>query len=413
MSYGATAFSARMFGALWILLCLSLPVGAAQSTLEAFADSAYRKHSGFEEQLETLRAYDRDSLSVEERLSYDIFEWYLEDQVFHRPIMLGDVTADAVPYEDWLRHHTTSTLTPEALFEILEDEVHRVQARVAEVFEALGIDGKTMADRMSVVHARGMAITQAQSTAVSEQMQGYVDRAAEVVRSRFGLFPVDPIVVTPVHELSSIAGYRPGSEAQGRPDQVQILPGPNGVPYYLRLTVSHHEAFPGHYVQEGVFRQLDHLPYFRRQMGSRANGEGWALYGEQLAWEAGLFNDADPLFELGFVESQLWRASRAIADVGLHAKGWSIEQTEAFLAETLGVDALKAGTMVESMVASPGAATDSTSGFLTYRRLRTRMADALGDAFDIVDYHRLVLENGPMPMEILEQLIDAAIANRT
>ena len=397
-------------GAALGIFLLGLAAWGDDASFEAFADAAYRKHSGFTQSLETLRAYDRSALTPDERLSYDILEWVLEDQAFHRPILLGDRPASDVAYDEWIRHHTTLDISPEELYERLQHEVVRTQELVEDLFTSLGIEALSMAERMVEVHARGIAMTQEQGLAVSEEMQRYVDRAADAMRDSFGLYPNEPIVVTPVPGMISIAGFRAGSEAQGRPHQVQIEPGPNGVPYYLRKTVSHHEGFPGHYVQESVAWQVEDLPYFRTQVGSRAYGEGWALYGEQLAWESGLFDDADPLHLLGFVESQLWRSARALADVGLHAMGWSEERVEEFLIANLGVDSIKARAMIEGYRASPGAAVDSSAGFLTYMRLRARLADAAGTEFRIVDFHRLALEQGPMPMEILERLIDAAIA---
>ena len=405
----STVGRAFAWAILVVLLAAQVVLGS-ESSFEAFADAAYRKHSGFEESLETLRTYDRSALSPDERLSYDILEWVLEDQAFRRPILLGDRPSSDVAYEEWIRHHTTTDISPEALYECLQTEVARTQELVEDLFASLGIEALSMAERMDEVHARGITITHDLGLAVSQEMQGYVDRAAGVMRASFDLYPNEPIVVTPVSGMISIAGFRAGSEAQGRPHQVQIEPGPNGVPYYLRKTVSHHEAFPGHYVQESVAWQVEDLPYFRSQIGSRAYGEGWALYGEQLAWESGLFEDADPLHLLGFVESQLWRSARALADVGLHAMGWSEQRVEEFLIANLGVDSIKARAMIEGYRASPGAAVDSSSGFLMYLRLRARLADALGSEFRIIDFHRLVLEHGPMPMQILERLIDAAIA---
>lgn len=396
--------------AILVALLVVHGVDGSESSFEAFADGAYRKHSGFEESLETLRTYDRRTLSPDDRLSYDILEWYLEDQAFHRPIVLGDRALSDVAYEEWIRHYTTTEISPEALYERLYAEVRRTRDRVEELFRSLEIEGASMAERMDEVHARGIAITKTLDLAVFEEMQGYVDRAEGVARPLFGLYPDEPIVVTPVPDMLSIAGFRPGSEAQGRPHQVQIEPGPNGVPYYLRMTIAHHEAFPGHYVQESVLWQLEDLPYFRTKMGSRSYGEAWALYGEQLAWDAGLYEGADPLHELGFVESQLWRSSKALADVGLHAMGWTVNETEAFLIETLGVDQAKAGEMIERSQTAPGAAVDSYSGFLSFMTLRARMTEALGSNFRIVDFHCLVLEHGPMPMAILERVVDAAIA---
>ena len=391
----------------WIL---SLALGATDDdAFGRFLDDAYRKHTGFEASLEELHRFDRDALSAGDRLSYDLFEWYLEDQAFSRAVLLGDVSADEVPYDRWLRHHTTTSKRPLEWFEILSDEVERNRATVDRLFVDLAIEGETFSDRMAVVAQIGLQRTAEMGYSVADEMQGYVDAAADLLRPYFGIYPDAPIVVTPVPGLLSAAGFRMGSEAQGRPNQVQILPGRDGVPYYLRFTIAHHEAYPGHYVQESIQETLTELPRFRIQWGFTAYTESWALYGEQLAWDVGRYVDGDPLHELGFFESKLYRSTRALTDVGLHAAGWDVEHAVAFLNETIGIAETDARAVVARMIESPGAAVASYAGYVEFMSLRGRMEASLGDAFHLIDFHRTVLEGGPMPMEILERVVDDAL----
>ena len=211
--------------------------------------------------------------------------------------------------------------------------------------------------------------------------------------------------VTPVTNLLSVAGFRHGSEAQGRPNQVQIKPGRDGVPYYLRLTIAHHEAFPGHYVQEHHQDQLTDLPEFRQKGGFRAYTESWALYAEQLSYDIGLFETADPLHRLGFVESKLWRSTHALADVCLNGMGWTVDQAVALLTETLDLSSLDAQTRVTRMIEDPGAATASYTGYLYLIRFRDEAMEALGDSFEWASFHDVILETGPAPMEILATVV--------
>jgi uncharacterized protein (DUF885 family) len=266
-----------------------------------------------------------------------------------------------------------------------------------------------MADRMAVVHEIGLRRTINAGVAVTDEMQAYVDAAAEALAKHFACYPADPVVVVPVPGILSASGVRMGSAAQERPNQVQIRPGRDGVPYYLRLTIAHHEAYPGHYVQEYNQEQLSHLPDFRRYGNYRAYGEAWALYGEQLAWDVGLFDSADPLHKLGFVESKLWRSTIALTDVGLNSRRWSRNDAVDFLIQMLGMDDVDARTRVDRMLEDPGAATASYTGYLCYMAFRDHMRSALGDAFRLLDFHRLVLETGPAPMEILERVVMAYV----
>jgi uncharacterized protein (DUF885 family) len=116
---------------------------------------------------------------------------------------------------------------------------------------------------------------------------------------------------------------------------------------------------------------------------------------------------------LGIAESKLWRSSKALTDVGLNGMGWSLDKAHTFLSEALDVDESEAHAMVGPMIENPGAATASYTGYICYVSFRERMEAALGDAFRLVDYHCVVLENGPMPMKILERVIDDYIATHT
>jgi len=395
---------------LTILLAVSLSTIAQDAEFLQFLNDAYRRHSGFQESLNTLRAFDRDVLSPKDQCSYDLFEWFLEDQIFYQPVALGDVSANDVTYERLLEHYTTTQWTASELYELLENDVASSLSAVEDIHSQLGITAASMSVRR--VEAEQMSTQRASQpgVAVAAEMQAYVDTAQTSMAQYFSMYPTDGVVVTQVPGILSIAGFRWGSSALGRPHQVQIAPGRDGVPYHLRRTVSYHEAFPGHYVQESWQKQLSDLPEFRQKWGFRAYNEAWALYAEQLAWDCGLYLDADLLQIWGFIDSKLCRASFALCDLGLHAMSWSQEQAVSLLVDRLGIGESEAIERIDRFLDYPGAATDAYAGFACLVRLRTRMQEALGQNFRLVDFHDLVLQTGPTPMSILTELVEAFIS---
>jgi uncharacterized protein (DUF885 family) len=165
-------------------------------------------------------------------------------------------------------------------------------------------------------------------------------------------------------------------------------------------TTAYHEAIPGHHFQMAIAQEMD-LPSFRNDLFFNGYGEGWALYAERLAWEMGLYED-DPYGNVGRLRLELLRAVRLVADTGIHAKRWTREETSAYMGETVG------GLSVETdrYIVLPAQATGYKIGMIKILELRQRAMDQLGDQFDLKEFHRLVLGNGSMPLEILERVVD-------
>jgi uncharacterized protein (DUF885 family) len=163
-----------------------------------------------------------------------------------------------------------------------------------------------------------------------------------------------------------------------------------------------HEAIPGHHLQGALTRELE-IPTFRKDIEFNAYVEGWALYAEYLAWEMGLYDD-DPLSNLGRLQFEQMRALRLVVDTGVHARGWTFAETSDRVEELTG-SAISRGYLTRFFVL-PGQATGYTIGFLKILELRQRAMDQLGDAFDLGEFHDVILGNGPMPLEILERSVD-------
>jgi uncharacterized protein (DUF885 family) len=183
--------------------------------------------------------------------------------------------------------------------------------------------------------------------------------------------------------------------------QMPLRPG-RMTQYGLR-TLVYHETVPGHHLQIALEMENEAQPRFRRLRAFgfiSAFGEGWALYGERLAAEAGWY-EGDPVGRLGQLEAQLFRARRLVVDTGLHARRWTREQAIAYGFEQ---------SEVERYVMNPGQACAYMLGQLKMLELREKAKRALGERFDLKAFHSLVLDTGTVPLELLERRVDAYIA---
>jgi uncharacterized protein (DUF885 family) len=180
------------------------------------------------------------------------------------------------------------------------------------------------------------------------------------------------------------------------------------LPRYQLEALAFHEGVPGHHMQQAIVTELEGVPEFQKYSSFTAYTEGWALYAERVAKELGFY--ADPYADFGRLAMELWRACRLVVDTGIHHRRWSREQAAAYLVENTPNSVDDASESIERYIAMPGQATAYMIGKLKLVELRQRAEQALGDAFDIRQFHDTVLQEGPMPLWLLEQKIDALIA---
>lgn len=210
-------------------------------------------------------------------------------------------------------------------------------------------------------------------------------------------------------ETAPVAFYNRPSEDGSRP----------GI-YYVNLAdmrqvlkpqteaISYHEGAPGHHFQIALAQELPDVPKFRRFGGYGAYAEGWGLYAESLGKELGFYED--PYSEFGMYSTQLWRAVRLVVDTGIHSKRWSREQAIKYFLDNALLSERDATKEVERYFNWPGQATSYMVGQLKITELRERAQRELGARFDIRDFHAVVLENGSVPLDVLEQLVLAYLA---
>lgn len=174
-------------------------------------------------------------------------------------------------------------------------------------------------------------------------------------------------------------------------------------------TLAYHEGIPGHHLQISTALGLKDLPLIRQLTLYSAYAEGWALYAEQLAAEIGMYRN-DPWGNLGRLQAELLRAARLVVDTGIHAQSWSREQAISYMVATTGMSEAEVTSEVERYMAMPGQACAYKVGELKILELRERAKAALGAKFSLKDFHTVILENGGMPLTLLEQLVNEWIA---
>jgi uncharacterized protein (DUF885 family) len=318
-------------------------------------------------------------------------------------------------YTYWLRHHTTLDMIADEIHELGLQEVARIQAEMEDLFTELGITGDNLAMKMNQVTFYGGTMplrTNADRQAVLDEYQALIDHAEKNLSDLFDLRPRADVVVEPVFAPNAPGAYYVSPSLDGsRPGMFYVNVTDVNVARHGMPTLAYHEAIPGHHFQIAIQLELTGIPTFRTGVNFTSYAEGWALYAEHLTWEVGFYED-DPYGNLGRLQSELFRAARLVVDTGIHSKGWSREEAIDYMVDNVGYSRTDMTREVERYIVWPGQATAYKIGMIKILELRERAAQALGDDFDIKEFHNLILGSGAMPLEILEQVVDDYIAER-
>jgi uncharacterized protein (DUF885 family) len=174
--------------------------------------------------------------------------------------------------------------------------------------------------------------------------------------------------------------------------------------------LSLHEAVPGHHLQISRAQELEGLPDFRRNGGYTAYIEGWGLYAESLGGEMGFYKD--PYSKFGQLTYEMWRACRLVVDTGMHSFGWSRQQAIELMKENTAKTENDIIVEIDRYIVWPGQALAYKIGELKIKELKARAKRELGERFDIRKFHNALLDDGPLPLDLLEKQIDAWIARQ-
>lgn len=333
----------------------------------------------------------------------------------YMPHTRDSVGLDALPdgmawYAFSAKQQTTSDLTPEAIHQIGLDEVARIHEQIRGVMAETKFEG-SLQDFF-----RFMQTDRRFEFRSEEQLLAHyrdIERKIEAkVPELFSLTPKAGFEIRPIEAFraASAAGgeYMSPSEDGSRPGIFYV--NTFDLPTRKRWDAEDlflHEAIPGHHFQLALQQELTDLPAFRRFGGETAYIEGWGLYAESLGKELGIYTD--PYDYFGRLQGELWRAVRLVVDTGLHSKGWTRQQVLDYMFENSSVSEPDAIAEAERYIAWPGQALAYKIGELKIQELRKRSEAALGEAFDIREFHAEVLKDGALPLPLLEAKIDAWI----
>jgi uncharacterized protein (DUF885 family) len=320
-------------------------------------------------------------------------------------------------YQAMLRQFTTTDYTPEHVHELGLSEVQRIDAEMDALLRAQGLETGTVAERMAALRADPRFLLPDTDDGRAQLLARYREILGDIssrMPEYFRTIPPEKLEVEriPVSAEKGSAGayYNPAALDGSRPATFFAnLRNTAETPTWGMKTLSYHEGIPGHHFQIATGHTLKGLPFLRQQPIYTAYSEGWALYAERLAAEIGMYRD-DPFGDLGRLQAEMFRAVRLVVDTGLHAKGWSREQAIEYMVGTTGMGESEVTSEVERYMALPGQATAYKVGQLKILELREKARAALGERFDLKAFHAVVLENGAVPLTVLERLVDQWIA---
>lgn len=315
-----------------------------------------------------------------------------------------------------LRQQTTTDLTPQQVHDIGLAEVARISAEMDAILKAQGFTEGTVGARMDQLGDDPRFLfedSDAGRQAILDEYTRLLDDVAKRMPEAFETIPpqkLEVVRVPPFSEAGSAgAYYNPPSLDGTRPGRFFAnLRDVRETPRFSMKTLAYHEGIPGHHFQIATAQNLD-LPIARSNLPFTAYTEGWALYAERLAWEMGMYKD-DPLGDLGRLQAEIFRAVRLVVDTGMHYKKWSREQAIQYMLETTGIAEGDVTAEIERYAVMPGQACAYKIGMIKILELRERAKTALGDKFDLKKFHAVVLNNGPLPLTVLESVIDEWIA---
>jgi len=359
-----------------------------------------------------VAAINNKIIPAYQQLSNFIGDEYLS--AARESVGLSDLPNGEAWYAHMVRLRTTTDLTPDEIHQIGVNEVARIHDEMRGVMEEVGFEGD-LEDFFDFLNSDD----QFYFDEPEQLIQGYRDMSAHIESLAPKLFSVFPKAAFEVRRVETFRekSASGGSYSSGTPDGSR--PGIfyanaydiKSRPIWAMESLFLHEAIPGHHFQISIQRELEGLPEFRRFGGYTAFSEGWGLYAETLGKELGVYTD--PYQYFGALNAELWRALRLVVDTGIHAKGWSRQDVLDYMYANSAVKEARAVSEAERFIAIPGQALAYKIGQLKIRELRNRAEEALGDKFNVREFHSVILVDGALPLSLLETKVDRWIATQS
>ena len=389
--------------------------------LDQFTNPKIDEHlfySAIKNMPETISSQDRENLekSYREMIRKKLIPAYQELKDFltntYLPAGLDSSGIGALPhgnetYQYLIKYHTTTDMTPDEIFELGQKEVLRITKEMEKVKDQVGFKGDLKAFFVHVRKNKDL-IPFTEPEQVIENFNAIHDKMKANLSKLFDLKPKTAFEVRRTQafrEASASAEYLMGSKDGTRPG-VFYVPIPDVKSYntFGDEALFLHEAIPGHHYQLSLQQENKNLPGFMHSEGMGVYVEGWALYAESLGKELGLYED--PYQYFGMLSGEMHRAIRLVVDAGIHSKGWSREKAIQYSLDHEAESEASIISEIERYMVAPGQALAYKIGQLKILELRARAELALGDKFNIKEFHNQILNSGSLPLVLLEEKID-------
>jgi uncharacterized protein (DUF885 family) len=353
-----------------------------------------------------------DTIAQQVLPSYQRFAKFLA--VTYIPVCRKDPGIWALPdgdayYAFRIRQSTTLDKSAAEIHQIGLEEVKRDEAEILAIVHRLGFADLQSFSAALKANPKEHA---ASADALIATYKGYIGQMQPRLPELFGRLPKAKLEVVPMPAYMAPdqpqAFYDQGTSDGKRPGNVDV----NTYHWADRSlvdveAVAYHEGIPGHHLQISIQQELTSLPDFRKQAYYTAYTEGWALYSERLGKEIGFYQD--PYSDYGRLEADMWRAIRLVVDTGVHSQQWTRQQMVDYFHQHSAIDETNVQSEVDRYIAWPGQALGYKMGQLKILQLRDHAKTALGPAFDLKAFHDVILDSGALPMDVLEQQVDAWI----
>jgi len=314
-------------------------------------------------------------------------------------------------YEQRTRFYTTLNMTPQEVFDQGMSEVARIRSQMENIISELGFPG-TFAEFFEFLRTDPQFYASTPKELLQEAAW-LSKKAEEFLPEYFEELPSLPFTVKPVPDdiapTYTAGRYSGGSAKDMRAGSYWVNTYDlKSRPLYALPALTLHEAVPGHHLQGSLAQEMTEVPKIRSNTYLSAFGEGWALYCEYLGQEAGYYKTLYD--EFGKLTYEMWRACRLVVDPGMHYFGWDRKKAVDFMASNTALSLHEVNTEIDRYIGWPGQAVSYKIGELKIRSLRQKCEKQLGENFDIRKFHRVVLENGSVPLSTLEEIVNSYIA---
>ena len=380
------------------------------------------------DEIESLSAEEKGEfkLLVENEVRTTVFDAYNLLITYFRDLKSKATDDDGVwkfpegdnYYQYQLTQNTTTTYKPEEIHQIGLAEVIRIKKEMWEILISQGYSDttKTIGEVIQAVNTEERFLFQNNDDGRKEVIERYNEILDEISNGLGAAFDIRPKATL---EVKRVPEFKEEGSAGAYYTQ-PAMDGSRGGIFYANLrdvsetvkfamkTLAYHEGIPGHHFQIAIQSELEGVPIFRTLGLFSAYTEGWALYTERLAWELGFYEN-DPFGNLGRLQAEMFRAVRLVVDTGIHYKRWTREEGIDYMIANTGMTTGEVVTEIERYIVMPGQACAYKIGMIKILELRERAKSELGDKFDLKQFHNVVLKNGAVPLEILDEIINAYI----